>query len=81
MDLELIAGVVSERLSAAAEVDLKPEEARDRFAKPQANDNPKPQISDITDSAILELSQLSPGDCTHPDGACIEESLDTRGQA
>jgi len=52
MDLELIAGVVGEHLSAAAEVDLKPEEARDRFAKPQANDNPQPQISDTTDSAI-----------------------------
>jgi hypothetical protein len=52
MDLELIAGVVSEHLSAAADVDLKPDEARDRFAKPQANDNPQAQISDTTDSAI-----------------------------
>jgi hypothetical protein len=52
MDLELIAGVVSAHLSAAADVDLKPDEARDRFAKPQANDNPQAQISDTTDSAI-----------------------------
>ena len=45
MDLELIAGVVSERLSAAAEVDLKAEEP---------DDNPKPQPVDLSDSATLK---------------------------
>ncbi len=45
MDLELIAGVVSERLSAAAEGDLKPGEP---------GDNPEPQPVDITDSARLK---------------------------
>ncbi|MGA9812996.1 MAG: GAF domain-containing protein [Terriglobales bacterium] len=45
MDLELIAGAVSERLSAAAEVDLKPEEP---------DDDPKPQAVDITDSVTLK---------------------------
>lgn len=53
MDLELIAGVVSERLSAAAKVDLKPEEPDDGFASSQANDHPKPQSFDNTDSAVL----------------------------
>lgn len=53
MDLELIAGVVSERLSAAVEADLKTEEARDRLARLQADDNPQPRISDATDSDIL----------------------------
>jgi hypothetical protein len=53
MDLELIAGVVGERLSAATEVELKPEEERDCPAKTQADDNPKPQISDTTESALL----------------------------
>ena len=53
MDLELIAGVVSEHLSAAVEADLKTEEARDRLARLPADDNPQPRISDATDSDIL----------------------------
>ncbi len=44
MDLELIAGVVCERLSAAAEDDLKAEEP---------GDNPNPQAVDNADSATL----------------------------
>jgi GAF domain len=54
MDLEFIAGVVSERWSAAPEGDLKPEEPGDGFATAQANDNSKPQPFDNTDSAVLK---------------------------
>jgi hypothetical protein len=53
MDLELIAGVVGERLSGAAEVELKLEEERDCPANTQADENPTPQISDTTESALL----------------------------
>ena len=66
MDLELIAGVVSERLSAAADADLKPEEPGDGFAETGANDNPNPQPVDITDSAILK--SLAPAWLLHPPG-------------
>ncbi len=53
MDLELIAGVISERMSAAVEGNLKPEEPDDGLARSQARDNPEPQSLDNTDSAIL----------------------------
>ena len=63
MDLELIAGVVSERLSAAAEVELKQEaeveskqeEERDGPAQTRNNeDSPTPQTSDATESARMD---------------------------
>jgi hypothetical protein len=62
MDLELIAGVVSERLSAAAEVELKQEaevesqqeEGRDGPAPTPTEDNPTPQTSDATESALMD---------------------------
>lgn len=44
MDLELLAGVVSEHLSAVAEVELKPEE-RARLSPQDSSDEPKPDVS------------------------------------
>ena len=76
MDLELIAGVVSERLSAAADADLKPEEPGDGFAGTSANDNSNPQPVDAARFCLLK-SLAPPGYCTHPVGV-VEESLDTR---
>lgn len=64
MDLELVAGVISERLSAAAElkqrsglhqeVGSKMEEQHDCTAKVQSADKAKPPISDISESALLD---------------------------
>ena len=53
MDLELIAGVVSESLNRAAEGESKKEEERDSSVLTPVDDNPQPQISGATDSAIL----------------------------
>ncbi len=53
MDLELIAGIVSERLGSAAKFDLKSETAHDGCANTQADDNSEPQPSDTANSAIL----------------------------
>ncbi len=50
MDLELMAGVVSERLGAAAESDSHSEEA---LSQTQSDDNPEPQLSNAVDPAIL----------------------------
>lgn len=67
MDLELIAGVVSERLSAAADADLKPEEPGDGFAGTGANDNPNPQPIEESLDTRSPGRPTGPGErCNHP---------------